>query len=92
MPLLLAVLVAHGGAVRAENWMRASTALAPHHPSQPRKLTLGKLSLPFHLGNVGRVPDVRVDYAKAFNGTQLVAAVHLPVAAGHPDDRGGLHA
>ena len=69
-----------------------TTALAPHHTSQPRKLTLGKLFLTLHPGNVGRVPDVRVNYAKPFNGTQLVAAVHLPVAASHPDHGGGLHA
>ena len=90
MPLLLAVLVAHGCTVRAQDWM-VTTALAPHHTSQPRKLTLGKLFLTLHPGNVGRVHDVRVNYAKPFNGTQLVAAVHLPVAASHPDDSGGLH-
>ena len=91
MPLLLAILVAHGGAVRTQDRV-AAASLALLHIGEPGKLALGKLCLPFHPGNVGRVSDVRVDDAEPRNCAELVAAVHLAVAAGHPDDGGRLHA
>ena len=77
--------------MRAKDWM-FSTAFTRHHSSQPGELALGELFLSLHPSDVSGVPGVRVDDAKPLDGSELVAAVHLPVAAGHPDDRGGLHA
>ena len=77
--------------MRTKDWM-SSTAFTRHHPSWPGELALGELFLSLHPSDVSGVPGVRVDDAQPLDGSELVAAVHLPVAAGHPDDRGGLHA
>ena len=70
----------------------SSATFTRHHSSQPGELALGELFLSLHPSDVSGVPGVRVDDAKSLDGSELVAAVHLPVAAGHPDDCGGLHA
>ena len=76
--------------MRAKDWTSSAT-FTRHHSSQPGELALGELFLSLHPSDVSGVPGVRVDDAQPLDGSELVAAVHLPVAAGHPDDRGGLH-
>ena len=52
-----------------------------------------KLAVDLHVIEFcGAVPHVGVDHNDPLDGALLVALHHHGVVAGHPDDRGGLHA